>query len=771
MVVPLCVFVEGIVGRRLLAPGDGSSYYVPLRIVAARAWRSGSVPGWDPWAFGGSPLLSLHQSAVFYPPNLVALVLPVTTAHNLVVAGSFAVGGAGAYLLCRRLHGDHAGAAVAGASFGLSGFLFGHVVHTSIVASAVWLPWALWGFELLRQRLGPGRLLAASGPVALAVLAGHSQMVAVILAALVLYAAAVTVLDRPRAWPSIPLAVLAAITGLALSAVQLLPVLAVVGDSGRANFSYDEAMAFSFAPSSTPLLLFPYLFGNQLASGPFTAPYSGEWSLTELSGAVGCAALVLAGAGLGLDAMRRDRRRVALVMVAAVSLLVALGDSTPVGRVLHALPVYGQFRSWGRATVVIDLVVAVLAGLGASELRAGDPTRRRGAGRRSAIVAAGVVAVALSTLVVPAVDGRRAPGTAGVLALALPIAAAVAAMSVATLARRQRLVTLALVPLVAADMLAFGLYFRWRDHSPEPDALAALLSTDEPPVWGEVPDAPGGVDRMAYLGGDPLELAPWYQRVLDAKQVRSINGFDPLAPAGYLEAVGDMDDRGGVRAPELVWSAESHVLDLLRASLVLAHPPSTDGTPPAELGDGTSAPGTELVRYERTPALPEAFLVGEARSVDHDQALRALWGRDELDPSATALVEGGCDGCWAADRPGPAGTVRSGALGTGSARFEVETTRPAVLVVSQAWSPGWSASVDGDHAPVVLVDGIVQGVPVGPGSHEVALRYRPPGLRAGVAVSGATVVALAGWALARRYRHSSVHMRRSSSSRGASTAA
>jgi hypothetical protein len=771
VLVPLFVFVEGLVGRRLLAPGDGSSYYIPLRIVTARAWRSGSVPAWDPWAFAGSPLLSLHQSAVFYPPNLATLVLPVTTAHNLVVAGSFAVGGGGAYLLCRRLHGDHVGAAVAGVGFGLSGFLFGHVVHTSIVASAVWLPWALWGFELLRERVNPGHLVAASGPVAMAVLAGHSQMVAVILAAVAVYAASVTVLDRPRAWPSIPLAALAAVTGLALGAVQLLPVLAVIGDSGRADFSYGEAMAFSFAPSSTPLLLFPYLFGNQLASGPFTALYRGEWTLTELSGSVGAAALVLAGAGLGLDAMRRDRRRAALIVVAVVALLVALGDSTPIGRVVHALPVYGQFRSWGRATVVVDLVVAVLAGLGTSELRAADAARRRRAGRRASIVGGGVVVIGLLTLILPTVDARRAAGTAGWLALALPVTAAVVAAIVAIGARRRRLVTLALVPVVVADLLAFGLFFRWRDHSPDPDELAALLSPEDAPGWGTVPDAPGGVDRMAYVGGDPLQLAPWYQRVLDAKQVRSVNGFDPLAPARYREAVGAMDDRGGMQAPELVWSAESHVLDLLRVSLVVAHPPSTDGTPPAELGEGRPVPGTDLVRYERTPNLPQAFLVGEARPVNRDQARRALWGRDELDPSATALVEGGCEGCWAADRAGPAGTVRSGSLGTDSARFEVETTRPAVLVVSQAWAPGWSASVDGDQAPVVLVDGLVQGVPVGPGSHVVALRYRPPGLGSGIAASGATILAIAGWALIRRYRHSSVQMRQSRSSRGASTAA
>ena len=80
--------------------------------------------------------------------------------------------------------------------------------------------------------------------------------------------------------------------------------------------------------------------------------------------------------------------------------------------------------------------------------------------------------------------------------------------------------------------------------------------------------------------------------------------------------------------------------------------------------------------------------------------------------------------------------------------------RDGVLVVSQAWFPGWTATVDGHPAPVVRVDGLVQGVPVGPGRHRVTLRYRAPGLVAGAAVSAATLAGLLGWWLVDRRRPS-----------------
>ena len=72
----------------------------------------------------------------------------------------------------------------------------------------------------------------------------------------------------------------------------------------------------------------------------------------------------------------------------------------------------------------------------------------------------------------------------------------------------------------------------------------------------------------------------------------------------------------------------------------------------------------------------------------------------------------------------------------------VDATRSAMLVLSQAWSPGWEARVDGQVVPVVRVDGLVQGVPVPAGSHRVELAYRAPGLRTGFLIAVGTLAAI-----------------------------
>jgi hypothetical protein len=66
-------------------------------------------------------------------------------------------------------------------------------------------------------------------------------------------------------------------------------------------------------------------------------------------------------------------------------------------------------------------------------------------------------------------------------------------------------------------------------------------------------------------------------------------------------------------------------------------------------------------------------------------------------------------------------------------RCDASTGGHAVLL--DAWSPGWSVTVDGVPAEVLRAESIARAVPVGPGPHVVVWRYRAPGLRAGAALA------------------------------------
>ena len=723
---PLAVWAEALRLDRVLAPGDGLTYDLPVRVLAARAWRSGAVPSWDRFSFAGSPLLATSQVGVFYPPNLVHLVLSPAVAHDLLVVLAMAVAGLGAALLGRRLTGDAVAGAVAGLAFGLSGFFFGHVNHLSISATACWIPWAVLGYERLLERPRPLRVLVAAAPVGAAVLAGHPQLLLVLVAVLALWAAGTAVSERSLHPLLLGCAFVAA--GLALGAVQLLPVLAHLGESDRTSLTFAQAMGWSFGLRESLLVAFPHLFGSQGGSGPFTAPYAGEWSLTELSGYVGAAALVLAATGVGLA--RRARRLLPVLLVAVVGALVALGDTTPVGRLVHALPIAGQLRSWGRATVAVDLAVAVLAAFGVAALRGGAPVRRRA----PAAVVVGLGALAVLGLSLP----QAAAGPAGRWAVGLPLVAAAAALAATRLPRPA--LSAAVVVVVGLDMvLSFGWWHRWREQSPTSDEVAAVLDPAVEPRWGAVPDVPGGIERVAFDLDDPLDALPDAPRTTSAKGIRTVAGYDPLAPGAHLDAVG-IDYRGDVRPGSSLLTPGSHLADLLRVTWVV---------------------DDDLAGRPRPAALPEAFLVGEVRPVTHAEAVAAARGEVPLEPAATALVEG-CTTCHDLDRPGPAGEAGPVRWRASSASLSIDADRPALLVLSQAWSPGWSATVDDQPAQVVRTDGVVQGVPVPAGVHRVELVHRAPGLRAGALTSATTLLLLLG--LSARSRTTSVRPGTASSS-------
>ena len=73
----------------------------------------------------------------------------------------------------------------------------------------------------------------------------------------------------------------------------------------------------------------------------------------------------------------------------------------------------------------------------------------------------------------------------------------------------------------------------------------------------------------------------------------------------------------------------------------------------------------------------------------------------------------------------------------------VDTDEPGTIVVSQYAFPGWSATVGGDSASIDEVDGLVTGIAIKPGRHDVVLTYRPQRLSMLTMLTAAALLALA----------------------------
>lgn len=214
-----------------LMTGDAMHQFEPWLQYAADAFaRSGRIPLWKDSNLCGAPLLANAQSALLWPPNLIAILLgsPAWFLAWMAMA-KFATAALGACLLARHLGVSALGSFLSGAVFAFGGFQVLNLLHPHSNVSAL-LPWLLLCAD--RAALQPsGRRVAAVALVAgLQHLGGHPETVfhcQVLASVLVLGRAASVAGGAARALSSrsllYPLAGL--LLGAGLAALQLLPFL------------------------------------------------------------------------------------------------------------------------------------------------------------------------------------------------------------------------------------------------------------------------------------------------------------------------------------------------------------------------------------------------------------------------------------------------------------------------------------------------------------------------------------------------------------------
>jgi len=467
-------FSPVLFSSRVLAPGDGLNYFLPSYYDRKLLW--------DASIWGGFPAAADAPQMFWYPPALLLSLVPHS--WDLFAVLAYIIAASFTYGYVYSLTHSRLGAAAAGFSYSLCGFMIAHLGHTAIVHTIAWLPLIVWALtELGRNKRRPRAFWFTTAALALAcsALAGHIQMFVYVTALSATCALVVGFrarLGRARYYFFCAGSML---LGFGLGAVQLVPTFELTQLSVRAQMKFENFVAFSLPLRQLPILLFPYLYGGSPDS-VYGTPYFGAWpssadawGATELTGYAGLLPLLLAAVGVIAD----RRRRVVWFWTAAgiIAVLLALGEATPLARVTYQIPVVRQFRAPARHLFTFAFAVSVLAGLGVAAMRHQIASKRL----LRRVIASAAVVVAACLLLTKVFAGKLnelafqrlghmvslGPFTNPAVGIPLLIfVAGVLAVFWWSERPRSRSRTWLLLLVLVADLSSFAYFYEWRYRSP-----------------------------------------------------------------------------------------------------------------------------------------------------------------------------------------------------------------------------------------------------------------------------------------------------------------
>lgn len=750
---------------------DTITFSYPYQAELSRSLRAGEFPLWSKSA--NFPAFAESQGAYAHPLHLLLIaIFPPYVASNLFLLIHVYLALLFTYLFCRETGFGRAAATLAALTFGLSGFFLARLGIYTIITNGAWLPGLLW-FAARYARTGrPREMLLFTGGAALAVLAGQFQLAVYS----VLTASAYLLYVNRKKWRS-TLLVLAgvAVVLVGLTAVQTLPTLELLLNSHRA--SAERAGDYSLWPPQLLQLLVPDLFGR--APHPPYAPtenvpldtYWGRGSFVESAFYVGVAPLVLAVVAV------IKRREPFWIIVAVVSVVVALGAYTPLFKLYEAVPPFNLFRGPSRFLFMVTMALAVLAGRGLDEFRR-KPTRL--------YLWTGLIVL------------LAAVGTVSALRLSLPLVEKFAYGKAET---------------KAAEAAAEGYdesesLTAYREKAGEMTARAAAAAD---PLQGPY------LVQLTFLAGTVVLLWTGYKKKPSAEVVvpallvlltvadlhyynRDLNPSTPIRnvrePPATAEFVvdGDMgrtfstgfeimdDTRLGLglihENTHLIWGLDCTVpRTSLREKNQLAYFLAMEEaytydtgllTPRAVREEPTTlAPFSALnVRYfvrcapldaagvrllgETGPykvyvndgATPRAYLLGTAYvEEDTDKAIEYIFS-GEFEPDFDVVLERPVD----FDRGSISYPVEAEIVeySNNEAIIEYESPAPAVLYFSDLYYPGWRAELDGEPVEILRANVVGRAIEAPEGHHVVRFCYLPPSFTVGFVVTCAFLIAYVG---------------------------
>jgi hypothetical protein len=216
--------------------------------------------------------------------------------------------------------------------------------------------------------------------------------------------------------------------------------------------------------------------------------------------------------------------------------------------------------------------------------------------------------------------------------------------------------------------------------------------------------------------------------------LEDIRGYDPIAPQRYMALVSGLPGAVRVGHHLLFEHADAPLLELLNVRYLFT-PDALDGRwTPLAADHG-------LTLYRNQAAMPRAFMVYRSQVVDTPETSLDMTLAPGFDFRNSVVLEGE-NAPTLQDQPARAPIVEITHYLPGAMTIAVETAQPGLLVVSDPYTPGWKAAVDGDAAEILIANHAFRALFVPEGEHTVTFVYQPMSFVIGAWSSGISVAVL-----------------------------
>ncbi|MHA2620818.1 MAG: hypothetical protein V2G42_03690 [bacterium JZ-2024 1] len=665
LLLPVAILFGPIFFRgEVLYDHDLTHIYYPMYLYSIRSVSQGQIPFWNPLVRLGTPHIAHPESGFFYPLWLGGLLFPPDLWFQFLILFHFVFGGIGFYLWARSLQLGPPASFFGALIFELNGFWLAKYFYFSAVCTVAWIPWVFRFAYLAFTHPGPLNRAFFVACLSLQFFSGHTQIWVYSTCALSLF----VLILAPRQHLLRFFGDLLAVAGIV--AIQTLPSLELVNQTERAYVTSEYLVVPSASLRLYSLLinLFPFLFRYFPES-------------EEHASYIGLVALVLAFAGIRLIRRSHPRLLLALGIPAILSIIYALGPAFFFNFYQTRIFPFSNFLHPVRALIVLVFVLASLS--------------------------------AFAFHNIPHL--HRRPFTARLLIF----------------------VTLVELLLYDARFLRFVPRSYYLDTPefirllPSPAFQGDYRTHYIQPYFPSPRHAP-----LTYSEDSAIRATPISRAFISAR-------FSLPFPGPFGGGAFTLKSARLLTNPEF---GSPSVMNLLGIKYLIRDRNSPVKPPPFvhKLREGQFY---EI--YENPSALPRVFLAKRFEIVPnaHKQRIRNKLRRGEIDPvlaqrileqfpigaltrdawdpAETALTEQLPPSQWTLKDDLPTGSLSLMDARPGLFVVQTETGAPRVLVIMEPFYPGWSASVDGNPAPVIPVNAAGKAVPVPPGSHTIRVFYQP----------------------------------------------